>query len=435
MPETDSSVAQTQSALAAAENPQGQGPVIFTRLYRDAALAAAKEADERRGDGRALSPVDGWVVSIKDLFDVAGETTEAGAPALAGEPPATQDAEIVRRLKAAGAVIVGKTNMTQFALSGLGLNPHRGTPLSSWRREEGRIAGGSSSGAAASVADGMARAAIGTDTGGSVRIPAAFCGLVGFKPTASRVSRTGAFALSPSLDSVGPIALSVRACAMIDAIIADGSDDTGSGASNPIRLGLPQSFVLEDMDPTVTATFAAALERLDRAGIKREDSRSGWLTDIPAVNATGGFSPIEGWAEHRFLFERLGASCDPLVMKRFRAGNTARATDYYDMLKLRKALIEKADFDWAPFDAIAFPTVAVIPPRLDELATDDTYATVNLRVLRNAAVVNLLDRCAITLPCHQRGEAPVGFMLTGPRGGDRALLALAARLEPIIAPA
>src|SRR4051794_27927178 len=195
-----SSVELTRAALARIADPVGEGPRVFTRVYADAVDQAA-EQDRRCARGGIASPLAGVPISIKDLFDVAGETTLAGSKALVGYPPAGRDAEVVARLKRAGAVIVGKTNMTEFAFSGLGLNPHYGTPRNPWDRERGRIPGGSSSGAAVSVTDGMAVAAIGTDTGGSVRIPAALCGLVGFKPTAARIPREGVLPLSETLDS------------------------------------------------------------------------------------------------------------------------------------------------------------------------------------------------------------------------------------------
>ena len=209
------SLTLTEAALARIADPAGEGARVFTRVYAGQARAAAGAADLLRGAGLARSAIDGLPISIKDLFDVAGETTMAGSVVLADAPPATDTAVIVRRLLAAGAVIVGRTNMTEFAYSGIGINPHYGTPRNPWDRETGRIPGGSSSGAAVSVTDNMAAAAIGTDTGGSVRIPAALCGLTGFKPTARRVPLDGALPLATRLDSIGPIAASVRCCVRV----------------------------------------------------------------------------------------------------------------------------------------------------------------------------------------------------------------------------
>jgi aspartyl-tRNA(Asn)/glutamyl-tRNA(Gln) amidotransferase subunit A len=428
---------RTLDALAAAWNSHDSGAPVFTRVYADA-RQALERSRKRHLAGNPLSPIDGLAVSIKDLFDVGGEPTMAGCRALAGETPAKADALVVQRLRQAGAVIVGKTNMTEFALSGLGLNP-TGTPLAPWRRDEGRIAGGSSSGAAVSVADGMAWGALGSDTGGSVRIPAAFCGLVGFKPTAARVSRQGVFALSHSLDSVGPLASCVHDCAALDAIIADQPRDASPSRRKPDRicLAMPSDYVLDELDPEVAIAFERAIERLVLAGVRVHEMPMQVLLQIPALGVSGSLSRIEGWAAHAKLFERVREHCDRRVMNDFLTARSVSAKDYFDKLRLREALIAEADLATAPFDAIVMPTTSMIPPRLSDLDTDEAYLAANRRVLRNPAVANILDRCAITIPCHVPGEAPVGFSLMGKTGDDAALLALAMHIEPIlrIAPA
>src|SRR5690554_1697245 len=263
------SIELTQAALARIDDPDGEGKRTFTRVYRDQALASAPASDILGGAGLTRSPIDGLPISIKDLFDVAGETTLAGSVVLKDAPAAEKSATIVQRLVDAGAVIVGKTNMTEFAFSGLGLNPHYGTPSSPWDRQTGRIPGGSSSGAGVSVADGMAVAAIGTDTGGSVRIPSAFGGLTGFKPTASRISSKGSLPLSTSLDSIGPLAASVTCCAILDAILS-GQAYTAPTVlqSGLLRFAAPSSLVRDGADEHVRQTFAAALDRLKRAGAR-----------------------------------------------------------------------------------------------------------------------------------------------------------------------
>jgi aspartyl-tRNA(Asn)/glutamyl-tRNA(Gln) amidotransferase subunit A len=419
----------TSRALEAAQAPGGQGGVVFINLYAAAGRQAAAQADARRANGAALSAIDGMPISIKDLFDVAGEPTTAGAFAMRDEPAALRDAEVVRRLRRAGAVIVGKTVMTEFALSGLGLNPHYGTPLGPWDREHARIPGGSSSGAAVSVADGMALAALGSDTGGSVRIPAAFCGLVGFKPTAARVSLEGVFALSPSLDSVGPIAHTAGSCALIDQALT-GEGDVPWG--RPPRLGVPRHYVVDGLDAEVAAAFAAAIGRLEAAGAQIVDLDFPELEEIPALGAAGGFSPIEGYAAHAELFERIACRCDPRVMNRFMVGREASSQAYIDMLNQRSGLIRRGDARSQGFDALVFPTAPLIPPMLAELESDEAYTIANGRAIRNAAVANILDRCAITIPCHAPGTAPVGLNLMGERGADRRLLALAERYEDAI---
>ena len=428
--QASSSLETLMRCLARARDPNGEGSRVYTRLYVESAEAAARASDARRLSERRLSSIDGMVISIKDLFDVAGEPTMAGSLALAHEPAAPRDADVVERLRGAGAVLIGKTNMTEFAMSGLGLNPHFGTPRNAWRRDEAYVPGGSSSGAAVSVGDGMADAAIGTDTGGSVRIPAAFCGLVGFKPTSARVSRRGAFSLATSLDSVGPIARDVRTCQVLDAVLS-GEDSQPSPPARP-RLAVPRHFVFEGLDPAVAVAFEAAVRRVERAGAQVVEIDFPELARLPELNAAGGFSPIEGFAAHAEIFLRIADQVDPRVMGRFLKGGEASARDYFSMLRLRKALIEQANERTQGFDAVILPTVAVTPPRLRDLREDEAYYRINGLVIRNAAVANLLDRCAISIPCHVAAEAPVGFMMMGEHKADRGLLALANHLEDAI---
>ena len=422
----ETSITLTSRALAAAQSANGEGARTFSKLYLEAATNAAAVSDARRALGKPLSPIDGMPISIKDLFDVAGEPTTAGSAALSDAAPASVDAWVVQRLRAAGAVIVGKTVMTEFALSGLGLNPHFGTPLGPWDRKGRRIPGGSSSGAAVSVADGMAVAAMGSDTGGSVRVPAAFCGLVGFKPTASRISREGVFALSSSLDSVGPIAATVGSCALIDTVLTGDAEQVWEG---DICLGVPTRYVLEDLDAEVGEAFDQAVGRLKEAGVRVLPVDFPELEEIPALSVGGGFSIIEGYAAHRELFERIAPRCDPRVMNRFLIARAANPDVYADMLNGRARLVRAGDARTRDVDAVIFPTAPLIPPTFRELEDDQAYFRANGRAIRNAAVANILDRCAISIPCHAPGSAPVGLTLMGERSGDRRLLALAERIE------
>src|SRR5579862_9559771 len=248
-----------EQALARIADPKGEGVRTCLTVYEEAARAAADAADARSRAGISLGPLDGTIVSIKDLFDVAGELTRAGSKILAEEAkPAAADAAIVRRLRAGGAVIVAKTNMTEFAFSGIGANPHFGTPGNP--RDRTRVPGGSSAGAGVAAADGMCEIAIGTDTGGSVRIPAALCGLVGFKPSRQRVPTDGAFPLSQTLDSIGPIARSVADCAKADAIMA-GEDFTPLQpvALAGLRIGIAEGLPLDRLDEIVAPAFKAAV--------------------------------------------------------------------------------------------------------------------------------------------------------------------------------
>jgi aspartyl-tRNA(Asn)/glutamyl-tRNA(Gln) amidotransferase subunit A len=426
-----------EAALARAQDAAGEGARAFTRLYAEAARLAADAADSLAKAGGTAAPLAGIPVSIKDLFDVAGETTLAGSVALKSAPPAAADAVVVRRLRAAGAVIVGKTNMTEFAFSGLGLNPHYGTPSSPWDRGTRRIPGGSSSGAGVSVADGMALAAIGTDTGGSVRIPAAFNGVVGFKPTARRVPTTGCFPLSSTLDSIGPLAPSVACCALVDAVMA--GEEPAPLAPRPLaglRFVLPQRYVLDGLDSAVAAAYSGALSRISAAGARLEEIPLAELEDIPRIMAKGALVTVEAFAAHRDLLAAEGPKYDPRVASRIRLGANAAAADYYDMLRQRAGLIERVSRVTANYDAVLCPTVAITAPEIAPLERDDDlYVKTNLAVLRNTTAFNFLDRCAVSLPIHRPGEAPVGLMVVGEPMADRALLGVAAAIERALAPA
>jgi aspartyl-tRNA(Asn)/glutamyl-tRNA(Gln) amidotransferase subunit A len=423
-----------ETCLARAEDGSGEGARVFTKLWADAARRAADAQDLLRKNGAAASPLTGIPISVKDLFDVAGETTLAGSKALRDAPPARKDAAIVQRLKAAGAVLVGRTNMTEFAFSAIGHNPHYGTPGNPWDRA--RVPGGSSSGAGVSVADGMCIAAIGSDTGGSVRIPAALCGTAGFKPTQARVPLDGAYPLSTTLDSIGPLAGSIADCALIDAVLAgeapEAPEPIGPGG---LRLAVPETLVLDDLDEDVGSAFERALGRLSRAGARIERIAMPELLDVVEANAKGGFSPAEALALHGTLLERRGADYDPRVRVRIERGRGMTAADYVELCWRRAALIARAERTSAPYDALVLPTCPIIAPRLDEIAADEVFWKRNALLLRNTSLFNFLDRCAATLPIQRPGEAPVGLMLVGPRMGDRRLLAVARGVEGAISSA
>ncbi len=386
-----------------------------------------------RGAGIAASPYAGIPVSIKDLFDVAGEITTAGSRVLATASPAISDAPVIARLRAAGLVIVGRTNMTEFAYSGLGLNPHYGTPRNPYDRDAGRIPGGSSSGAAISVCDGMAAAGLGTDTGGSCRIPAALTGTVGWKPTAKRIPLVGALPLATSLDSIGGIAPSVSCCAIMDAILA--GEPLLAPQAFPLkglRLAVPQSLVMEDVDSTVATAFARALATLSSGGALVQDIALKELLELPAINAKGGFPAAEAYAWHRHLLASKGADYDPRVKVRIEKGVQQSAADYIDLCAARKDFMRRVDALCSPFDALILPTVPIVAPTIGELADDQEYGRVNLLMLRNPTVVNFLDGCAISIPCHVPGEAPVGLMLVGRHGADHRLFSIALAMEKLL---
>jgi len=423
-------------ALARIEGGAVRG--TFTAVHADAARAQARALDALRHAGAAPSRFAGVPVTVKDLFDETGQVTAAGSAALRDAPPAAADAPAVARLRRAGFVVIGRTGMTEFAFSGLGVNPHHGTPPSPWDRATGRLPGGSSSGAAVAAAEGMGFGGLGTDTGGSCRVPAALCGVTGFKPTARRVPLSGVVPLSPSLDSVGPLAPSVACCAVLDAAIS-GEEAPAAPAPKPVaalRLGLPRgTFLTEDMDAAVAAAFTRALSRLGAAGARIEMFNLPELAELPAVNATGGFAASEAWAWHRRLIAERGDAYDPRILARIRRGERMSAAEYIDLVAARARIVAAVAKRTAGFDAVVCPTCPVVPPAIAEVEPEAEYNRLNLLLLRNTAVGNFLDRCSISLPIHRPGEAPVGLMLTGETMADRALLAAAAGVEAALAEA
>ena len=423
-----------QAALLRIADPGGEGSRAFTEVFRESALAAAEAADVLRRAGSVRSPLDGLPISVKDLFDVAGSVTRAGSLILSDAPPARVDAVAIARLRRAGAVVVGRTNMTEFAYSGIGMNPHFGTPRNPWDRTVGRIPGGSSAGAAVSVTDGMAAAAIGTDTGGSVRIPAALCGLVGFKPTTGRIPLTGTYPLSQSLDSIGPLALTVEDCVLLDAVMAgvDRPAPLGPVPLGTLRLLAPTNYVRDDCDATVTAAFAAALRELRAAGAVVDEAPLEPLDRVGPLQSTGGLPAAEVYWAQRHLLEAHAAEYDPNVYFRIMRGSKMTAADYLDIVNGRAELIERLAASTHTYDALVWPTVAVVAPPIAELENRDAYGRANALILRNASVVNLIDGCALSLPAYEPGTPPVGLMLVGRRGEDRAILEIGAAVEAVL---
>jgi len=420
--------ALVESALERIVDPAGESARVFVKVYAEAARAAAEAQDKLRAASYVASPLAGIPVSVKDLFDVAGEVTLAGSKALDDMPPAKADAPVVARLKAAGAVIIGRTNMTEFAFSGVGINPHYGTPGNPYDRS--LIPGGSSAGAPVSVADGMAAVAIGTDTGGSVRIPAALCGLVGFKPTQYRVPRDGATPLSATLDSVGPIGVSVACCALTDAVMA-GELLAGPAAVSPdgLRLGIPKTVMLDDLEAPVAAAFERAVSALSRAGARIVELPLDMLGDLPRINVKGGLPVAEAFAWHEKLIERRGRDYDPRIRTRIERGREMTAAEYIRLVEARAAFIRRFDTETEAFDALVMPTVPMTAPPVTAFARDEDYARLNAKLLRNTSIINFLDRCALTLPIAMPGTAPVGLMVVGRHGEDRRLLAIGGGLE------
>lgn len=427
------SLSLTNDCLARIEAEGGNGGNAYISVDANSARAAAQAMDSLRAAHAAPSPFAGIPISIKDLFDIAGQVTTAGSRVLAGAAPATSDAVTVARLRRAGLVVLGRVNMTEFAYSGLGLNPHYGTPLNPWDRQTGRAPGGSSSGGAVSVACSMAHGTLGTDTGGSCRIPAAFCGLVGYKPTASRIPTTGALPLSFSLDSMGTMARSVRCCATMDSMLA--AEDLTAPATVPVkglRFAVPTTVVLDTLDTEVAQGFERALRLLSKAGALIEEMPFPEFDDIARLNAKVTFTAAESYAWHRHYIETQRAQYDPRVVGRIERGAKQTAADYVDLVTGRAVLIRTANAHAAPYDGLLMPTVATIAPRMTDLIDDGEYSRANLLALRNATVINMIDGCALSLPMHERGSAPVGLMLCGTQNQDKHILAIGCAVEGLL---
>ena len=428
-----SSMELTLEALANIHDPKGEGVRAFCSIFEKSARSEALAADELLERGMATGALAGLPISVKDLFDIAGQTTTAGSIARRSSPPAKTDAEAVRRLKSAGAVIVGRTNMTEFAYSGLGINPHFGTPLNPYRRDIGLIPGGSSSGSVISVSDGMAIAAVGSDTGGSVRIPAALCGLVGFKPTQARMPMDGVFPLSSSLDTIGPIARTVDCCARVDAVLA-GEIHVKLQQMQPknMTFGIFNHHVVDDLDDAVATSFERALTSLSANGLTIKTIVGNPFEVVADINKHGGFAAIESYATLGPLLGKSLELFDPHVSSRMLRGKGTSAADYIDMQRGRAAF-QKTFIGYDEcVDAYICPTTPCIAPGIDELSDIDAHGRANYFMLRNPSIANLLDRPAISLPCQRVGDMPVGLMIVGKTGHDRELLRIAATVEGLL---
>lgn len=420
----------TELALKNIKAAEGEGALTFTQVYADWARELAAASTARRAANATLSPIDGVPISIKDLFDVQGEVTTGGSRVLADASAAVAHAEIVTRLLAAGAVIVGKTNMTEFAYSGLGINPHYGTPANPWERGARRIPGGSSSGAAISVSDAMSFGAVGSDTGGSVRIPAAFCGLTGFKPTARRISMAGVLPLSASLDSVGSIAHDVASCVALDAVISETPLSLKVKDLAQAHFAVPQTLVMEGLDPQVSAAFSAAIDSLKQAGAHITDIPLSEISELASINAAGGFTALESWTWHKPLIAERGDGYDPRVVSRIRRGEPLGEKDRAQLVQQRADWQQRVSDKVQQYDALLMPTVPFIAPTIAELEADEeTYFRINGAALRNPSIINFLDGCAVSLPCQKPGAAPVGLMVAALPMQDETLISWALEIE------
>jgi len=429
---TRSARERLEDALARIDDRKGEGARACLTVYREAARAAADAADARAKAGVSLGAMDGAIVSIKDLFDVAGEVTRAGSKVVAEEgKPAAADAPPVRALRRAGAVIVAKTNMSEFAFSGIGANPHYGTPGNPVDRA--RVPGGSSSGGAVAAGDGMCEISIGSDTGGSTRIPAAFCGIVGYKPSRLRITRDGAYPLSFSMDSIGPMARSVADCQRADhAMAGEERAPLAAPSLGDVRIAVAQGMPLENLDDAVSNAFGHALERLTRNGARLRDKTLPLIDRMTEVNKRGGVQPAEAFTVNRDLLDRRGADMDQNIRSRLERARTISASDYIWMAGTRTGLIAEMDAWLADTDVLVMPTCPIVAPTQAEIAAPDAFARKNAMALRNTSVWNFFDCCAISLPI-PGAALPVGLMLVARNGRDRELFAIATAAERALA--
>jgi aspartyl-tRNA(Asn)/glutamyl-tRNA(Gln) amidotransferase subunit A len=405
----------------------------FIRRFDASARATARGVDLLSEAGAPLPRLAGLAVSVKDLFDVAGYPTTAASRSLDDAATAMHDCPAVARLRAAGAALVGHTNLTEFAFSGVGINPHHGTPANPATLAldaEPRIPGGSTSGGAVSVATGAAWAALGSDTGGSIRIPAALQGLVGFKSTARQVPSEGVIPLSTTLDTVCAITRSVRDAVLLHEVLAARQVSIEARPLSAWRLALPSSVMLDALEPAVTTAFEQSIAALRAAGAQIVDIRLPLLNEAAGLQRGGGLSAAESWAWHRQRLATREAQYDPRVALRIRRGEAISAADYIDLLSERRAWIARMATALAGFDALLSPTLPIVAPRVQPLVdSDDAFFATNALLLRNPSLVNLLDGCALSLPCHRNGQWPVGMMVWGPALADDRVLGASLAIE------
>jgi amidase/aspartyl-tRNA(Asn)/glutamyl-tRNA(Gln) amidotransferase subunit A len=397
----------------------------FIRRFDHDARATARRAP--------TAPLAGLAISVKDLFDVQGQPTTAGSLALSDAAPARADAPAVARLRAAGAALIGHTNLSEFAFSGVGINPHHGTPANVGAARVDatpRAPGGSTSGGASSVASGAAWAALGSDTGGSIRIPAALQGLVGFKSTARLVPTEGCIPLSTTLDTACAVTLSVRDAQLLHEVLAARRVTHAGRSLKELHLALPTTLMLNGLDATVARTFDRALATLRNAGARIDEVALPALSELSELNAAGGFPAAESWAWHRRLLASREALYDPRVAQRIRRGEAMSAADYIDLLHARGAWIARIQQAMRGYDALLSPTVPIVAPPLQPLLADDkAFFATNALLLRNPAAINFLDGCALSLPCHAEDELPVGLMVWSEAMADDRVLEVSLAIE------
>jgi aspartyl-tRNA(Asn)/glutamyl-tRNA(Gln) amidotransferase subunit A len=396
---------------------------VFTRFDAGRIMAEAKalDGDAERGNG----PLAGLMVSIKDLFDEMGQVTSAGSAILKDAQPASRDAEAVDRLRAAGAIGCGRTTMSEFAYSGVGLNPHFGNPGNVF--DPARISGGSTSGGALSVALGIADVALGSDTGGSVRIPAALNGLCGFKPSQSAVPLDGAFPLSQSYDSIGPLARTIAQCSAVHAVLS--ASATSSQNRETLRVGVAGGVLTEGLDMQVAADVQRAIEILAAAGFALTD------IDLPMLEGFGNVNRVivasEAHRVHAGRLARMETEGDPHVLRRIRAAEGFAPHDESDARAQRASAIAAFSAQAEKYDVFIAPTLPTVAPLIADVETD--FDRLNALMLRNPSAINFLDGCAATVPMHAGQPLATGLMIFAPGGNDWTVLGIAERIEALLA--
>lgn len=420
-----SAAAQLETAITTAMAPCSQR-VFLRTLFEEARRDVARPGIEKL-------PLAGLSVSVKDLFDVKGQTTAAGSRVLKDAAPASQDCMAVARLKAAGGTLVARTNMVEFAFSGVGINPHYGTPSNAADASVPRVPGGSSSGAAVSVATGSSFIGLGSDTGGSIRIPAALNGIVGFKNTARLVPTTGAMPLSTTMDTVCALTRSVRDAVLAHEILAARRVVRSNATLPSYRLAVVKPLMQDNLDATVAYAWARTLRTLRTQGADIEEILLPELNELATINAAGGFSPVEAHAWHFPLLGKRSHEYDPRVLARILRGASMTAREYIELLAARKSWISRMENALARFDAVLSPTVPIVAPPIAQVdagaAQDEEFFRVNGLLLRNTSVINMLDGCAISIPCHTGDELPVGLMIWAPALQDDTVLNIARQIE------
>ena len=405
--------------------------VLAARARREAAAAAA-----RLRAGRPLSPLDGVPAAWKDLFDVEGRTTTAGSLVLKSNPPSACDAPLLSAAVAAGLVTMGMVNMTEFAFSGIGLNPHYGTPRNPHDLNVARSPGGSSSGSAVAVASGLVPVAFGTDTSGSVRVPASFSGLVGYKSSTGRYPMEGVFPLSRTLDSLGPLAHTVEDCVLVDAAVRGVLfPEARRLAVSDLRFFVPDTLVFDGCEPAVRANFEACIDRLATAGVSVERRPMPAFTAIQELFARQGhvLGPEALHVHQKRIRGSDATRMDGRVVKRLLMAEKMTAVDLVEVLQRRARLI--AETNAAIGDVIvAFPTTPHVAMPIAPLeASDEVFFQTNAQTLRNTMIGSFLDWCGVAIPSGVDADGmPTSVLFSATHGRDTAVLSAALAAEPII---